>query len=261
MQPVIFVSHGAPTLLIDGSPTQAFLRRLGKEILASNPKPEAILCVSAHCDAKVHMVTASPRPELIYDFFGFPDELYDFKYPTPGAPGLAQTVADTISAHGIDCRTHPNRGLDHGAWVPLSLMFPDASIPVLQLSIDSHQSAEHHYKLGQALRELRQRNILIVASGGATHNLGEFRGQALDAPPPAHVKAFAKWLTDCVTRGATEELLAYRTMAPEPHRIHPTPEHYLPLPVALGAATKPEGTVLLDSFAHSILSMAAFRWE
>ncbi|MBI3774346.1 MAG: dioxygenase [Gammaproteobacteria bacterium] len=255
--PTIFVSHGAPTLVTDRGRTPDFLRALSQAL----PRPSAILCVSAHWETEQPMLTSSPAPPTIHDFFGFPQELYTLHYAAPGDPALALRAQTLLTAAGLHASLHPQRGLDHGAWVPLLLAFPQADIPVVQLSVQPQRDAAHHFALGRALRPLRDAGVLILASGGATHNLREFRGQAINTAPPDYVLAFDAWLTAAITRGDAAELLDYPAHAPHALRNHPTPEHFLPLLVALGAADSAVGRALHEGFNYGILSMAAYAWD
>jgi 4,5-DOPA dioxygenase extradiol len=256
--PSLFVSHGAPTLVIDPVPTRDFLRALGQTM----PRPKAILCVSAHWDTAAPRLSAALRPQTIYDFYGFPDELYDMTYPAPGSPELAQRAAELLIGAQIPAELDTQRGLDHGAWVPLSLMHPLADIPVAQLSIQSHQGPAHHLELGRALAPLRGEGVLILASGNATHNLREVFSHALDAPPVPYAREFADWLTARVESGDTAALLEYLQQGPFGPRNHPTPDHYLPLLVALGAGNGAGGgTRLHDGYTYGVLSMAAYAWN
>jgi len=233
--PTMFVSHGAPTLAIDDDLAHRFLASYGEEL----GKPGAILLLSAHFDRPVATVTASPAPETVYDFGGFPDELYNIRYPAPGDPDLARRIAGLLQAGGIPADLSLTRGLDHGAWVPLSLMYPDADVPVVQLSIDSRQGPTYHLRLGELLRPLRDEGVLIVGSGGATHNLTyAFRAQH-DDPAPERVLRFREWLADAVTARRRDDVVNYRALAPEAAFNHPTEEHFLPLLCAMGA-TEPD---------------------
>jgi 4,5-DOPA dioxygenase extradiol len=256
--PSVFVSHGAPTLLLDQVPARSFLSRLGTKI----GKPLGIICISAHWDTASPALSSAFSPETIYDFYGFPVELYKNDYPAPGDPALAAAAVDLIRQADLDVETDPGQGLDHGAWVPLMLMYPKADIPVVQLSVQSGLSADHHLCLGSALRPLRKKGILILASGGATHNLRDYRGQEVDSPPKRYASRFEQWLVGAVAAGKTDELINYTEKAPQAKRNHPTPEHFLPLLVALGAASKKKnGHVLHTGFTHGVLSMASFAWQ
>lgn len=253
--PALFVSHGAPTLLIDECPTHDFLMRLGKEI----GKPKGIVSVSAHWTTAEPRVTMHPSPPTIYDFGGFPNELYSLKYQAPGDLILAKRVMSLLHAQGIPADKDMSRGYDHGAWVPLMLMYPEAEIPVIQLSVQPHEGPEHHLAIGKALHALRDESILIIASGSATHNLRDFFGRKLDAESLPYAREFTEWLKEAVVDGRTGELLDYVNRAPHAILNHPTPEHFLPLFVAMGAGYK--GALLHDAYTYGFLSMAAFQWE
>ncbi|MFQ5959599.1 MAG: DODA-type extradiol aromatic ring-opening family dioxygenase [Alphaproteobacteria bacterium] len=254
--PTVFVSHGPPTMALEPIACHRFLKRLGAEL----GRPEAVLCVSAHWETERPRVSAAARPETIHDFFGFPEPLYQLRYPAPGAPGLARRSADLLAAAGLDGDVDPHRGLDHGAWVPLMLMYADADVPVTQLSIQRSGDGAHHLALGRALAPLRSEGVLVLASGNATHNLAE-RG-APDDPPHAWAQAFDDWLTGAVEAGRDDDLVQYLNVAPEAARNHPTPDHFMPLLVALGAAgADARGRRLHASFTWATLSMAAFSFS
>ncbi len=255
--PALFVSHGAPTLIVERTPARDFLAGLG----ATLDRPEAVVCLSAHWETARPTVAATPAPPTIHDFYGFPPALYEIAYPAPGAPDVARRVAAALESAGMAAEIDTGRGLDHGAWVPLKLMFPAADVPVLQLSIQPHLGPEHHLRIGRALAPLRADGILVLASGGATHNLMEFRGQPADAPVRPHVAAFDAWLVEAVESGDVDRLLDYRRQAPEAPRIHPRDEHFLPLFAALGAGGEAApGRRIHASFEYGILSMAAFAF-
>ena len=259
--PAVFVSHGAPTLAIEShEPTHAFLLSLGK---ALPEKPRAIVCVSAHWEARQPTLSAAPKPATIHDFYGFPEALYRIRYPAPGDPALSARVRSLLTGAGIGAALDEHRGLDHGAWVPLSLAYPAADVPVLQLSVQSSLGAAHHVALGRALAPLRDEGILILGSGGATHDLRRASLGGRTVPPvPPDVRAFEEWLVAGIETGATRDLVAWEERAPYARENHPTPDHFLPLFVPLGAA--PEGTkgrVLHRTFAYGALSMAAFAWD
>ncbi len=257
MQPSIFISHGSPMLAIQQQPARQFLIELGRELA----EPSAILVASAHFETAHPTLTETVRPDTIHDFLGFPPELYDIRYPAPGAPEIAQDIVNTLRGAGIDARTS-HRGLDHGAWVPLMLMYPKANVPVVELSVMVQRTPEYHFRIGQALRELRSKNILIVGSGGATHNLHEyFRGHSGSLnEDPAWLGAFEEWLHEKLSAGEVDELLHYRERAPFAHEAHPTEEHFLPLFVAMGAGTTPQGNRIHMS-RDRILTMDAYRFD
>ncbi len=254
--PSLFVSHGAPTLLLEGGATVEFLSGLG----ATLPRPQAILCISAHWDLAQPRVSAAPRPETIHDFYGFPEALYRMRYPAPGAPALAARTLALLGEAGIACAADPDRGLDHGAWVPLARLYPDADIPVTQLSVSSSRDMRWHVALGAALAALRVEGVLILASGGATHNLREFGRYRLEDPPPAYVEEFDAWLEETVAAGDVQGLCNYREYAPHAARNQPTEEHFVPLAVAMGAGSG-GGRRLHAGHTWGVLSMAAWAFD
>ena len=254
--PTLFVSHGAPSMVLEAGPTSGFLRSLARTFA----RPRAIVCISAHFDTRVPTVTASARPQTVHDFFGFPEELYRLRYRAPGEPALARRIAAALGHAGLDSRLDAERGLDHGAWAPLSLMYPAADIPVVQLSLQSALGARHHLRVGQALAALRDEGVLILGSGGATHNLRAFRGQVVDSPVTEYAAAFDRWLHDAVVGGHTAALLDWER-APQAAINHPSAEHLLPIFVPLGAAgADAKGRALHRQFTYGMLSMAAFIW-
>ena len=256
--PALFISHGAPTLPLEDSPARHFIEGLGSEL----PKPRAILAVSAHWETERPAVSAVERPETIHDFHGFPQALYRLQYPAPGAPDLAQRVVELLGATGMGADVDRTRGLDHGAWTPLLLMYRQADIPVTQLSIQPQQGPEYHWRIGQALRPLREEGVLILASGIATHNLREFRANARDGETASWALAFGEWLADTLEQGRTDELLQYRARAPEAVRNHPTDEHLLPVFVAAGVGTPGAAPKRIhSSYAYGVIGMDAYRFD
>jgi 4,5-DOPA dioxygenase extradiol len=224
MFPAVFVSHGAPTLPFDDVPARDFLRGLGCEI----GKPRAILIASAHWDTDQPQTSAVAVNDTIHDFGGFPKALYDIRYPAPGDALLAREVT-ALTGGRIDTV----RGLDHGAWVPLMLMYPDADIPLVQLSVQSHAGAAHHIALGRSLAQLRQDNVLVMGSGGFVHNLR--RIAAPGAPEPDWSREFSDWMHARLMAGDEAALADYRRLAPHAVLAQPSEDHFMPLFVALGA--------------------------
>lgn len=254
--PAVFVSHGAPNVILHDSPTRQFLAALGRQL----GRPRAIVAISAHWEARTPNVNATLQPKTIHDFFGFEPPLYEMTYPAPGAPELARDVARRLQSAGMRPVTDDARGLDHGVWVPLKLMYPEADIPVTQVSVQPYESTQHHFVIGQALRELREDNVLILGSGNATHNLREMMPEGTN--PPAWVTAFAAWLRTAVTTGDTGALLDYRETAPFAAKNHPTEEHFLPLFVALGAGTPGIASrIIHTSTSYGVLAMDAFTFD
>jgi len=254
--PALFVSHGAPNVILHDSPTRRFLAGLGAQL----GRPRAIVAISAHWEARVPTVNASAQPTTIHDFFGFEPPLYEMQYAASGAPELAREVARRLEGAGLRAVVDDARGLDHGVWVPLKLMYPQADIPVTQISVQPHESTRHHFLIGQNLRELRQDNVLVLASGNATHNLREMMPG--ESEPPAWVTAFAGWLRTAVTAGDVGALLEYRDRAPYAAKNHPSEEHFLPLFVALGAGTPGNsGRIIHSSTSYGVLAMDAFAFD
>lgn len=252
----LFISHGAPTLPFEDVPARDFLKGLA----ATMERPRAIVAVSAHWETSVPTVNAVARNETIHDFRGFPAELYKLGYPAPGDAGLAGRIVELLDASGIEAAIDHTRGLDHGAWVPLMLAWPDADIPVVQLSVQSQLGPAHHLALGRALQPLAEENILIFASGSFTHDLSSWRGQG-GMSEPGWVSEFAEWFDKALIENRVGDLLAYRDHAPHARRNHPTEEHLLPLFVALGAAGQdPEARRLHSSSTYGVLRMDAYSF-
>lgn len=256
--PTVYVSHGAPTLALDPGHTGFALAALGREL----PRPEAILMVSAHWETARPTTSTAPRPETIHDFGGFPDELYRMTYPAPGAPDVARRAKELLDAAGIGAELDPRRGLDHGAWVPLRFLYPAADIPVTQLSIQPPLGPGHQYRVGEALRALREAGVLIIGSGSLTHNLQELRmGGARPAAEP-YALAFQQWVYQAIKASDIAALLDYRRIAPQAVRAHPTDEHFLPLFVALGAAGSfISARRVNDEITFGALAMDAYLFE
>jgi 4,5-DOPA dioxygenase extradiol len=256
--PVLFVSHGAPTLPLEPGETGAAWRKLGEQI----PRPAAILMISAHWESRIPTVSRAVQPETIHDFSGFPPELYQLQYPAPGAPELAQSVIQVLQHSGVPAQLDDTRGLDHGAWVPLSLMYPAADIPVTQLSLQPNKDPTWHIALGCALRPLRDQGVLIVGSGSITHNLHALFKHPQGAPAPAWVTEFCDWIAEKIEAGDIDTLAAYRTLAPHAVQNHPTDEHLLPLFVALGAADNIEHGQRLNSvMTYGMLAMDMWLFD
>jgi len=248
--PTLFVSHGAPTLAIEDGPARRFLSGLGDSL----GRPEAIAVISAHWTTPTPRVGTSAQPDTIHDFGGFPEEMYRLRYAAPGAPKIAARAAELLSA-----TPDSTRGLDHGAWVPLMLMYPNADIPVFQVSVQPRLGPDHAYAIGTALAPLREDGVMILASGSITHNLAALDWDAADAADP-RAAAFAEWVDTAIVSNDRAALAAYRTQAPFAAFHHPSEEHLLPLFAALGA-TAPDasgrrihtsatfGNLMMDAYA------------
>jgi 4,5-DOPA dioxygenase extradiol len=254
--PSIFISHGPPGIAVFATPAGDFLKSLGERL----PRPQAILSISAHWETLWPQVTSAPIPTIIYDFGGPPKAL-KLAYSPQGDPAVAARVVTILQENGYRAESESVRGLDHGTWIPLLMMYPDADVPVVQLSLQTEETSEYLYKLGGSLSELPSEGVLVMASGGAVHNLHEVDQYGIDAPPPDYVKAFDCWLEKMVNSGDVENLLQFKTNGPNAERCHPYPaEHFLPLFVALGAKNGARGRTLHKSFMFGTLSMAAYAW-
>lgn len=255
--PVVFISHGAPDALLKADDAVTCWREISRAL----PKPKAILVISAHWEAAQATLSLADSPATIYDFSGFAPALYTLNYPAVGAPALAQRTLSLLTQAGIAAQTVPNRGLDHGAWVPLSAMFPNADVPVTQLSLILHQNAAAHFQLGQALLPLREEGVLILCSGAITHNFSwlNWHNQAHSSPLAKAIQ-FTDWVAEQLILNNSTGLLNYRS-APFGAEAHPTEEHFLPLLVALGAADGAIPTRFRPNFTYANLAMDAYIWK
>ena len=232
-QSSLFVPHGAPTFALRPGAAEAALVRVAARL----PRPRAVIVVSAHWDTETPTVGMAGRLETMHDYWGFPRELYSIEYPASGCREAATEVLARLNDAGLGASGNETRGLDHGAWMPLRMMFPDADVPVVPLSIQSHLGPAHHLAVGRALAGLPSKGFLVVASGNLTHNLGDFRvAQVKGGQAPTYVRAFSDWVWQRLEAGDVPALLEYRSLAPAAARAHPSDEHLLPLYVALGAA-------------------------
>lgn len=240
--PALFIGHGAPPLLDD--PIWSGELKTWADGL---PRPKAILIVSAHWEAAPVSLTASGA-ELVYDFGGFAPKYYSMRYDTPDSTGLSARIA-AMMPDGVPVHQHRSRGLDHGAWVPLSIMYPEGDVPVVQMSLPTHDPATL-LALGERLRPLRDEGVLIIGSGFLTHGLPFLKEFRIEATPPGWSVDFDAWAGEAMARGDVDELAQYRTKAPGMPYAHPTVEHYTPLFVTLGAATKADdpGDQRIDGF-------------
>ena len=251
--PTVFISHGAPTYALEPGVAGPGLAALGQAL----PRPAAVLVVSAHWITRQARVATTARPQTIHDFGGFDPALYDIQYPADGHPGLAARAIECLRAAGWDASEDAARGLDHGAWVPLMHMYPAADVPVFQVSMPFSLDSDSAIAFGQALAPLANERVLIVGSGSLTHNLREFRGGG--QPDSPYVAEFAGWISDAVAHGDLDRLRQTLDIAPHARRAHPTNDHFLPLLVAAGAASRLTPATLLDGgVQYGMLSMDSF---
>jgi 4,5-DOPA dioxygenase extradiol len=253
--PAAFLSHGSPLVALDTDDYPQALRRFGESVGGV----QAIVVVSAHWETPGGVrVTASATPPLIYDFGGFPDALYRLTYPCPGAPAVAQQAMALLQAAGFACAADARRGLDHGAWVPLRLALPEARLPVVQVSMPWGASAEEVMRMGQALRPLRSQGVLLLGSGGVSHNLRRVVFPDKATPPEPWAQAFDTWVAARLAARDFSGLLGWLG-APNARLAHPTPEHFLPLSFVLGAALPEDRLIpVFEGFHHGTLSMRSF---
>ena len=264
--PTLFVSHGSPLHARGGSRASEGWAALAREL----PRPEAVLIASAHWETEMPMVGSGARPETIHDFGGFPPDLYQIRYAAPGAPQVAQRAVDLLKAVGITASTNGCRGLDHGAWVPLRHMYPQADVPVVQIALQPALGNAHHLRLGAALAPLSREGVLIIGSGHMTHNLHEVMqllrrgsvqfGQETAAAP--YVEEFRQWVDRALRSDSFDDLAAWDERAPQALRAHPSAEHFLPLLVARGAAGPGAAIKRIDLGTEAqVLAMDVYRFE
>jgi 4,5-DOPA dioxygenase extradiol len=251
--PSVFISHGSPMHALEPGAAGKAWQALGRRL----PKPRAILISSAHWETSLPMLTGNPKPETIHDFYNFPEPLYRLRYPAPGAPELAQRAQALLKNAGFGAAIDGCRGLDHGAWAPLLYAYPEADVPVVQISVQPALGPRHHLNLGRALRKLAEEEVLIIGSGHMTHNLRDWaRGAGRSEP---YAREFQGWVFERINNNDVESLVDYRACSPHGTRAHPTEEHFLPLFFALGAApekAKPER--VYDAIDSGVLAMDAY---
>lgn len=256
--PVLFVSHGSPMTAVEPGAAGA----TWSEVAHTLPRPRAILVASAHWETELPMLTGSPKPETIHDFGGFPQALYAIRYAAPGAPEVAAEAAELLKRAGITAGVDGFRGLDHGVWVPLMHMFPEADVPVVELSVQPQRGAAHHIALGRALAPLSRRGVLIVGSGHATHNLRDWMTNMRRPGALPYVAGFADWLAARLHAHDDGALVDWKQQGPEALRAHPSDEHFLPLLVAYGAAgERPRVERVHSGIVGGALAMDAYRFE
>lgn len=258
----VYIPHGGGPLPLLGDPSHADLVRFLGELPGDIERPDAIVVISAHWEEAVPTLTAAAAPPLIFDYYGFPPETYEYEYPAPGAPELATRAHALLGEAGIDARLDPKRGFDHGLFVPLMLMYPRADIPCIQLSLCANLDAETHLRVGRALAPLRDEKLLILGSGFSFHNMQALMSKRDDAPDARNL-AFEDWLLDTCTDASLDEAdraarLADWTAAPHARFCHPREEHLLPLMVCYGVGGGPAGLAFRGPVAR--FTASAYRW-
>nr|MBO2470065.1 dioxygenase [Bacillota bacterium] len=253
--PTLFVAHGAPTLAVEDSAYARFLRQLGDAL----ERPRALVVFTAHWVHPTQQVSVAAQHRLLYDFYGFPEELYRLTYPAQGDPELAREIAERLAQAGIACSLDAERGLDHGVWVPLRLLYPEADVPVVALSVNPSLPPEEQYRIGQALMSLCNEGVLIIGSGGTVHNLS-----ALDWAAPAAASwavQFDDWLAQVLAVWDLPTLFRYAELAPHAQRAVPTSEHFVPLLIAMGAADGVQRAArLYQAYQYGSLSLGCWRF-
>jgi 4,5-DOPA dioxygenase extradiol len=253
MAPSVFISHGSPMHALEPGAAGAAWRALGQRL----PRPKAILIASAHWETELPMLTGAAKPQTIHDFYNFPEPLYRLRYPAPGAPEVAKRAQRLLKDAGLAASIDGSRGLDHGAWAPLLYAYPQADVPVVQISIQPALGPRHHLNLGRVLRPLTEEGVLIVGSGHMTHNLRDWargRGQ-----PEPYAREFAEWVKEKLESRDFDALVDYRSRSPHGMRAHPTDEHFLPLFFALGAApARARPDRVYDAIDAGVLAMDAY---
>ena len=255
-QPALFVSHGAPTLALEDSPTARFLDEFGR----SQPRPAAVVVISAHWESARPLMATQTTPGTIHDFGGFPRALYSLRYPAQTTAPWLERVRAALSAGGFALEDDAVRGLDHGAWTPLMRLYPEADVPVVNLSLPRNLDEAGLRAFGRALRPLRDENILILASGSYTHNLWQMQPDGSE--PPGWAREFAGWVDARLLARQDEMLDDWLRQAPQARTNHPSDEHFLPLFIALGAASDGVApTRIHDDWRYGGLSMALWRFD
>ncbi|WP_160107674.1 DODA-type extradiol aromatic ring-opening family dioxygenase [Pseudomonas izuensis] len=254
MFPSLYISHGSPMLALEPGASGPALARLAAEM----PKPKAIVIVSAHWESHELLVSANPRPETWHDFGGFPKALFEVQYPAPGDPRLAAEVVELLNAADLPARSDTQRPFDHGVWVPLSLMYPQADIPIVQVSLPTRGGPVLQTRVGHALASLREQGVLLIGSGSITHNLRELDWHAGPESVEPWAQAFRDWMIEKLEANDETVLHDYRQQAPNAVRNHPSDEHLLPLYFARGAGG--DFSVAHKGFTMGALGMDIYRF-
>jgi 4,5-DOPA dioxygenase extradiol len=267
--PSVYIGHGAPLNVIWDTDYKETLRKFSQAI----PPPQSVLVVSAHWEQNLPLqITSSFQPPIIYDYYGFPDAMYQLQYQSPGNPTLAQRVAEKLSSVGLKTHLNETRGLDHGAWIPMKIMFPKANIPLLQLSIPLPRKPLELFEIGQQLAEFRKEGIMLLGSGNLVHNLPYVFQQArqgkfdfsnwANAPEEEWAKETDSWIKEKLDANNFEDLLDSPIKAPHFNRAAPTTEHFDPLYFVIGTLGRQEGiTHIHEGFEAGSISMRCFAGE
>ena len=253
--PILFVSHGAPTFALDGGSLGQELDVIGRSLTHI----KAVLAISPHWQTNHLTLTTGTKLSTIHDFYGFGQELNNIQYPAYGDPVIAGSIKDLLQSHSYSVEEDTERGLDHGVWSVLIHLLPKAHIPIIQLSMPSNLTPRSAYELGKILSHVRKDNILLLASGGVTHNLYELKPQSHE--PSDYVYDFTTWIRKAISNDDQEMLIRYRELAPHAERAHPTDEHLLPLMIAYGARDNNEKLqIIKGEVTYGVINMESYAW-
>lgn len=252
--PGLYISHGSPMLALNPEQVGPALQRLGLNL----PQPAAIIVMSAHWESRDLEVSTSARPETWHDFRGFPEELYDIRYPAPGNPELAENMLHLLAEAGFAAHANSTRPRDHGVWMPLLHMYPQADIPVVEISLPMSLSAQEIYRIGQTLAPLREQQILLIGSGSITHNLRELAWDSQSAAVPEWASEFRNYVVSKLHHSDYDAVLDWQSI-PHVQRNHPTLEHFAPLFFAMGAGHR--FNIVHSSFSMGSLGMDIYRFD
>jgi len=258
-QDVIFISHGMPTVALGDGPSIRHWRSLGQRL--QQRRPQAVLVISAHWQTESITLGSAAQPETIHDFYGFDEALYRLQYPAPGSPGLAAMLAQGLRQAGWDVVMDDQQGLDHGAWIPLRELLPDAATPVIPLALPRTLDARQLFQLGRDLARYRQQGIAIIASGASSHNLRAILAGQPMTQPPAWLTGFQHWLQQQISANQIAPLVNYQQTAPDLQQNHPTDEHLRPLLIALGAAAGDAVVHHCPEIVRQLLPMDTWYWS
>ncbi|MBM7566265.1 DODA-type extradiol aromatic ring-opening family dioxygenase [Paenibacillus sacheonensis] len=256
MMPSYFFAHGAPSIVLEDNEYTKLL----KQFKDHSPKPRAIVLFSAHWEESIQTVSAAPAYETIYDFGGFQDELYRMTYPARSDESLVERIQSLFTKQGIENVRNEQRGLDHGAWAVLKLLYPEADIPVVALSVNRHLPLAQQYEIGKALAALREQDVLLIGSGGTVHNLRKlnWRSEGIDR----WAEQFDDWIQEKLEMWDTEALFQYRELAPHAQEAVPTSEHFIPLLLAMGTGDAGRSARLLHrSYQYGNLGLSCWQFN
>lgn len=256
MMPSLFLAHGAPSIVLEEHGYTDFLKRAAQAM----PTPKAIVVFTAHWEDRIQQISSVSQYETIHDFYGFNPKLYEQTYPANGSSELANDIAVLFGDQHIDCELDTKRGLDHGSWSVLKLLYPNADIPVVQLSVNPALGSAQQYAIGKALAPLKEQGVLIIGSGGTVHNLREVNFHANETE--AWANQFEEWLGEVLTNWSLDDLFTYESKAPYAAAAVPRAEHFIPLLLAMGAGDQDKQAALLHkSFQYGTLSLTAWQFS